>query len=256
VTSALDDLAAQWSGKIVRGPWGQQIVEAMRAGADSLALPAGMEQLFQLDPRLIEVALGTRQVMIRNVLAEGVRWVNEQVASAIITGVSTAELSRTIEGGCAWPTGSAVPAWRADLIARNEPFAAYRETQRAAAEKQGIALYQMRGPVDRRTSVICLAHIGQTKSAEESGEDREALVAVRTARQLSALVRSGLQRGERDRQGIPGSSPRAVKRGGRSAGRRPRVPPRVATAEAERRKQHHEGEAEAAARTPVESGKE
>lgn len=174
MTEALTDLASQYAGKTVKGTgWGQMIADAAKAGVDSLVLPKGTDISFKIDKKLIDTALWTREVKIKNLLQEGVSLLNEQISSALITGASPREISQIVKDTMVLKDGAAVPAWRAEMIARNEPFAAYRQSARAVAEAEGIELFQMRGPVDNRTSAICLQHVGMIRTAEEWEEVNE-----------------------------------------------------------------------------------
>jgi len=161
MTLALDDLAREYSLRVVQGPWGRLLVNAATLGAKSVEGAS-----FTLSRKQIDVALYNSSIKIKGLVAEGAAAIQEIVAGSMIKGSSLREISKSIQGRTDIGEGL-IDSRRADMIARNELFSVYRQTSKAAADDEGITLYQLRGPMDNRTSAICRQHVGQVKTAAE-----------------------------------------------------------------------------------------
>jgi len=158
---ALLEIAEQYSIDLTKSVWGREIVAAAARGANSVEGAS-----FELSKDQIDVALQNAGWKIKNVLESGVQAVQDIVAGGMIRGDSLKEISKAVQAGVQ-VEGGVINAARADMIARNEVFGAYRTSSEAAAAAEGLTLFQMRGPLDSRTSAICLEHIGQVHTAEE-----------------------------------------------------------------------------------------
>jgi SPP1 gp7 family putative phage head morphogenesis protein len=161
MSAALDDLARQYALKVVEGPWGRLLVNAATLGANSLEGAS-----FTISKAQIDVALYNAGIKIKGLVAEGAAVVQEAVAGAMIRGESLQDISRVIEERVQ-VEGGLIDSARADMIARNELFSVYRQTSKAAADEERVTLFQMRGPMDKRTAAICRLHVGQVKTAAE-----------------------------------------------------------------------------------------
>lgn len=161
MTLALDDLAREYSLRVVQGPWGRLLVNAATLGAESVRGAA-----FTLSKPQVDVALYNAGWKIKGVLDQGVAAVQDIVAGGMIRGDSLREMSKAIEARVQ-VEGGLIDRARADMIARSEVFGVYRQTSFAAANAEEIDLFQMTGPMDSRTTAICAAHVGQVKTEKQ-----------------------------------------------------------------------------------------
>lgn len=158
---ALQDLAEQYAVDLTTSVWGREIVAAARKGG---AAVAGAE--FTLSKAQVDIALSNAGHKIKNVLAQGVAEVQDIVATGLIRGDSLRKISVQVQQRVQ-VEGGVIDAARADSIARNEVFGVYRQTSKAAADAEGVDLFQMKGPLDLSTTPICRKHIGQVRTAKE-----------------------------------------------------------------------------------------
>ncbi len=164
---ALMDLAEQYTVDLQAGAWGREIVAAARKGGKSVEGAA-----FELSRAQIDVALSNAGHKIKNVLAQGVAEVQDIVASGLIRpSFDLHEISVQVQQRVQ-VSGGVIDQARADSIARNEVFSVYRQTSKAAADAEKLDLFQMRGPVDVRTTQLCRDHVGEVHTAEEWGKIR------------------------------------------------------------------------------------
>jgi hypothetical protein len=163
---ALMDLAEQYSVQLTESVWGREIIAAARKGGRAVE-----GAVFTLSPEQIDVALSNAGHKIKNVLAAGVSEVQDVVAAGIIRGDSLHDISVQVQQRVT-VDGGVIDQVRADSIARNEVFGVYRQTSKNAADAEGLDLFQMRGPVDQRTTQICRDHMGEVHTAEEWGAIR------------------------------------------------------------------------------------
>jgi hypothetical protein len=152
---ALLDIAEQYSVDLTKSVWGKEIIAAAAKGANSV--PGAV---FTLSKDQINTALWNSRIKINNLLDGGAETLREIVAAAHFRGDSLSKISKAVQETVKTP-GRVLDAVDADRIARNEVFSIYRQTSRAAADAEGITLFQMLGPVDSRTSKICLDHVGE-----------------------------------------------------------------------------------------------
>ena len=158
---ALLNIAEQYSIDLTGTVWGREIIAAARKGGKSV--PGAV---FTLSKDQIDVALYNAGTKIKGILEAGVQQVQDIVAAGMIRGDSLRDISQAVQDRVT-VEGGVIDAARADMIARNEVFGAYRQVSQAAADEEGIELFQMRGPMDSRTSAICAANIGKVKTKEQ-----------------------------------------------------------------------------------------
>jgi len=177
MTQGLNALADEYALDLTAGPWGEMIEGAMKDAAAEVAKVAaaggiGTEGFFQVGRREVETALFKSYGGIKGILAEGEQVVAEEVLRSVVGGASKREIATTIAerlqvADAAGDMG-AIPAWRAELVARNELMANYRLTSRAAAEERGFTHYKMEGPDDDRTADdVCSRYLGEIHTPEE-----------------------------------------------------------------------------------------
>lgn len=157
---ALEEIADQFAIDLTKSDWGREIIAAAKKGGR--AVPG---LVFTLSKDQIQTALFNAKVKVKGLLGEGI-----QVLNQIITGASFGKDLREIAKQIRLRVtvgGGIISEARADMIARDELFSTYRQTSKAAADAEGLTLFQMRGPLDIRTTAICARHIGQVKTAEE-----------------------------------------------------------------------------------------
>jgi len=157
---ALLDLAEEYALDLTQSVWGREIIAAARKGAGSVEGAS-----FSLSKEQVDVALTNSKIKIKGILDAGVAEVHDIVASGIVRGDSLLEISHEVQQRVS--VEGVINRVRADTIARNEVFSVYRQSSKAAGDAEGIALYQMRGPVDSRTSQICLDHVGEVHTEAE-----------------------------------------------------------------------------------------
>lgn len=161
IASALEDLAREYGIRLTNTHWGQMIIQSAKLGVASVPGAA-----FVLSKTQINAALYNAQVKIKGLVADGAAIVNETVAGAMIRGDSLRDISQAIQERVKIE-GGLINEAHADMIARNELFSVYRQTSKGAADATGVELFQMRGPMDSRTTAICREHLGQVKTAAE-----------------------------------------------------------------------------------------
>lgn len=161
MNAAYEDLAREYGVRLTNTQWGRFIVESAKLGAAAVEGAA-----FALSRAQIDAALYNASIKIKGIVAEGAAVVQETVADAMIRGLDLRDISKTVQERVK-VEGGLINQARADMIARNELFSVYRQTSKAAGDKEKITLFQMRGPMDIRTAAICRLHVGQVKTAAE-----------------------------------------------------------------------------------------
>jgi SPP1 gp7 family putative phage head morphogenesis protein len=160
---ALRDLADKFALDIVNGKWGEFLVDAAIAGGKSTGIDGA---LAMISKDQIEMALFNSKVQIQGLLEDGVKEVNRIIAKAMVTGKPLDEIAAQIQETVTID-GDVIDMNRADLIARNELFSAYRQESFRIADDAGYDLFEMTGPVDKRISEICFDNVGKIMSAED-----------------------------------------------------------------------------------------
>lgn len=178
---ALLNIAEQYSIDLTQSVWGKEIIAAAAKGANSV--PGAS---FTLSKDQIGVALQNAGWKIKDILEDGVQAVQDIVAGGMIHGDSLREISKAVEAGVKIE-GGVISTARADMIARNEVFGTYRQMSKAAADEEGVELFQMRGPLDSRDADLRETHRRGSHGIRVA-KDREHHVRIRFALWLTALL--------------------------------------------------------------------
>lgn len=163
-TNELTALAEKWSGKVVQGKYGNYLMEAIEDAATDSGIDGA---LALISDEAISIALYNVRVHIKDILSDGIKTVNEVITNAIITGKSLKEISSEIYINLDIDNPDGITFHRADTIARNELFSVYRQTQKQLADEMGVQKFKLAGPVDDKTSEICMENVGKVRTQEE-----------------------------------------------------------------------------------------
>lgn len=131
--------------------------------------------LGRIDPQLIDLAVSNSAVLVEDILADGIKAVNAEMAKAIIAGKPLRAIAESIRENVrlAGKDEAGIPQWRADLIARSELHSVYRQAQVKSGDELGFECFVYEGPDDDRTEPVCEQYIGETKTRAEWEEVSE-----------------------------------------------------------------------------------
>lgn len=166
----LREIADEYALDISSGTWGDMIEDAMRMGAADVNAAAGAV-VMSIGKREVETALFKGYSLIKGILEDGEKVVAEEMVASIVGGKSKREVADSLAARLQVQREDgemgAIPAWRAELVARNELSANYRTVKETAAREAGFTHRKMTGPMDDRTSAVCERHVGEIHSIEE-----------------------------------------------------------------------------------------
>jgi SPP1 gp7 family putative phage head morphogenesis protein len=159
----LQRLAAEYGqGIVIKGELGKLMTAQRTAGAqDGGAGPAWL----LLNKDALDVALNNDRVKIAGLLNNAADTINEIITAARVSGKPRLEVVREIMNRV--QTEKEITRARAETIYRAETFSGYRQFSRASADAVGIGYFMQQGIADVRTSMICLDHHGEIKTAKE-----------------------------------------------------------------------------------------
>jgi len=171
IANGLNRLAEEYAIDLTAGPWGDMIEEAMKLGAKDAAKMTG-GQMLRVSKREVEAALYKGYGLIKGIMSEGEKVVAEEMLRSIVGGASKKQIVEALKRRLTVIDKSgeegAIPAWRAELIARNELSENYRTVAEKGYEEAGFKYRKMVGPDDDRTARdICSRYLGQVHSVEE-----------------------------------------------------------------------------------------
>lgn len=160
------------------GKYAELLREAYAKGAATLATKTGIttdaaladDVLAAVDPETIRVALWPARLEIKGLTDEAAQAITELTAKSMTAGWSPRELSERIQADVTLGGDStyAVPEWRAESMARNEPMKVYRESTATSQGWDDDTLLQMFGPDDARTAGdICSEYNGLVMTLRE-----------------------------------------------------------------------------------------
>ena len=147
----LRELAEERGIEIVAGKYGAKLEAALVKGVQSV--PGASYGRIGRD--LLNMALANSEVLVQDILDDGVRIINGEMAKVIVQGKSLSDVADTIREKVTLAEGGEIDAARADLIAGSELHSVYRQGQLAAGEAMGFEYYEWEGPDDNRTTDIC-----------------------------------------------------------------------------------------------------
>lgn len=170
IVNGMRRIADEYAIDLTAGKWGAMIEEAMLLGladAGSTALVS-----MSVGQREIEAALFKSYSLIKGILASGEKIVAEEILKSIVGGASQREvrdaIAERLQVRDKHGEMGEIPAWRAELIARNELSSNYRTVKHAAYLEVGFKYFQMTGPDDDRTAGdVCSKYLGQIHIIEE-----------------------------------------------------------------------------------------
>ena len=155
VRHGLRELAEERGIEIVAGKYGKRLEAALVKGAQSV--PGASYGSIGRD--LLNMALANSEVLVQDILDDGVKIINGEMAKVIVQGKSVADVADTIREKVTLVDGGEIGAARAELIANSEIHSVYRQGQLAAGEAMGFEWYEYTGPDDDRTEPICETYL-------------------------------------------------------------------------------------------------
>lgn len=160
---SLEQISAQYGSEIVEARLADILAQAAMDGAEDTGVKGA---LGLLDMTAVDIALHNAEVHIKDITDAGVKVVSETITNAMITGKSLTETSELLRVGLL-ENGLDIAEARADMIARNETFSVYRQAGKSVADAVGATSFKLSGPVDDRTSEICLEYVGKTMTQDD-----------------------------------------------------------------------------------------
>ena len=147
----LRELAEERGMEIVAGKYGKRLEAALVKGAQSV--PGASYGSIGRD--LLNMALANSEVLVQDILDDGVKIINAEMAKVIVQGKSVSDVADAIREKVTLADGGEIGSARAELIANSEIHSLYRQGQLAAGEELGFEWYEWAGPDDNRTTDIC-----------------------------------------------------------------------------------------------------
>ena len=162
-------IADEYAIDLTRGKFGEFVKDAMKEAGKDFAAESGVAVV--VTRKQVEGALFSSYQHIKGILAAGERVVAEEMLASIVGGKSKRDVAKALVDrlrvqDAAGELG-AVPAHRAEMIARNELLSNYRSTNLRNAEAAEFTHFKMIGPVDDRTEEICSRYVDEIHTAEE-----------------------------------------------------------------------------------------
>ena len=163
----LRELAEERGIAIVNGKYGDKLEAALIKAVGSVP-GAGYGRI---SGDLLNMALANSEVLVQDILEDGVKIINAEMAKVIVQGKSLADVADTIREKVTLADGGEIDAARADLIAGSELSSVYRQGQLAAGQEMGFEFFEYVGPDDDRTTDICAYYMEQGAHTMEEWEE-------------------------------------------------------------------------------------
>lgn len=171
MSNGMNKLAEEYSVDLMAGEYGSMIQSAMKTAAAEVADIAGGISL-SVGTRQIDAALTVAGMKVKGILEEGQAIVGEEMIKSIVGGKSQRDVAKSIAERLQVRDKDGelgdIPAWRAELVARNEVSSNYRLEKQTASKDAGFTRFRMTGPDDERTAGdVCSRYLGQEHTVEE-----------------------------------------------------------------------------------------
>lgn len=166
--SSLRTLAEERGIEITAGEYADRLEKALRKGVQSVEGAS----FGAIDGRLLDMALANSEVLVQDILDEGVKIINAEMAQVIVGGKSLDKVADAIREKVTLEDGGEISPARADLIASSELHSVYRGGQLAAGKEMGFEYYEYTGPLDDRTEDICREYMALGPMTLEQWQER------------------------------------------------------------------------------------
>ena len=166
--TSLRNLAEEKGIEIVNGKYSDRLAAVMEKAIETVVASVGTTvTLGEISTQLLDLALSNSEVLVQDILDDGVKIVNEEVAASIVTGKSHADVAAAIKERLVLGDGAEISSARADKIARSEVGSVYRQAQYQTGKEFGFKCYKYVGPSDDRTEPICQRYLDKVLTEDE-----------------------------------------------------------------------------------------